>query len=480
MNKKKLYPIFAIIVVLALAALACGGGASPTQAPQATQPPAATKPPVATKEPTAPPKPTVAPKPTQAVAAGELAVVSTYTYKDGFDYYHIVGEIQNGLDHPVSSVELTVEVSDKAGKTLLKGDDGNPADNVTAQPFLYTLGPGEYSPFDYYFSTDGGEPDQYKVTITGQQTGNVNRVDLTIENAQMVSDGSGNLYLSGELVNQSDKYAQINSVSGAALDKDKKVVAANGYGAVAHTLAPTGDSSGNDRTPFRIRMDEPPDKVATDWAVYFDADQADTFDAFDVQVDILHGYFDDFNSFHLIGLVTNTSDSLINIGLVAGLYDKGGTVLDADTLSAPIYLGQGESTVWDFQYFSNVNSSKDEADKIDSYTVQVDPYWTYKTSYDVVSLETQNETNEKAGNGQWTFKGEVANTSDKELTSMTVVLIIYDKHDNIVGTATSYVSPSGDSFKKGDKGNFETTVYLDPSLDTTGFTFATVVQGYVK
>ena len=53
MNKKSLYWTLASLMVLASMILAaCGGGATPTQAPAATQPPAATEPPAATTAPT--------------------------------------------------------------------------------------------------------------------------------------------------------------------------------------------------------------------------------------------------------------------------------------------------------------------------------------------------------------------------------------------------------------------------------------------
>ncbi len=480
-TKKKLYPILAVIVVLALAALACGGGAAPTQAPQPTDKPPATDAP----KPTVVPKATEAPKatdaPTEAVTAGELAVVNSYGYVDSFDYVHIVGELLNDSSKPVADIELTIEVRDKDGKTLLKGDDGNPTDSVTTSPFLYTVGPGEYTPFDYYFDPDGAEADEFTVTITGQETGDINRVDLNVENTQMVSDDSGNLYITGELVNASDVNAKVNNIAAAALDQDQNVVAANGYGAMSYILAPAGDDSGNDRTPFRIRLDDPGSDVVNDYVIYiFDADEADSFDAYDVDVEILTGYFDSFDSFHLIGTVTNNSDTLLNIGLVAGLYADDNTVLDADTLSTAIYVAPGETVPWDFQYFSNVNGNRDQADLIDSYTVQVDPYWTYETSYEVVALETTNDDNSDQGDGQWKFMGDVVNSSGKELSSMTVLITIWDKDDNIVGMTSTYISPEGDSFKDGDKGSFETYLYLDPNADSSEYTFTSIAQGYVK
>ncbi|MGH2522988.1 MAG: FxLYD domain-containing protein, partial [Anaerolineales bacterium] len=201
---------------------------------------------------------------------------------------------------------------------------------------------------------------------------------------------------------------------------------------------------------------------------------------FGLQFDQTSGYYDNFGSFHLVGTVTNNGDQFLSISLVAGLYAGDGTVLDASTLSVPFYLGEGESAPFNFEYFSNVNGNSDEAEKLDSYTVQVDPYWTYEPGTEVVALETINDDNGNEGDGQWTFRGDVVNTSDQSLSSATVVVAVYDTEDNLVATQWVGVYPSGNAIAPGDTNSFEVALYLDPDLDTTDFNFQTLVQGYVQ
>jgi hypothetical protein len=475
MKQKPLFAIIAVITALALAGLACGGGAAPTET---SAPP--TKKPAATATEAAPP-PT--PKPTKpaAVAAGDLVVVNQFLFQDSSGYYHIVGKIHNDTEKALTDIELTVEVTDADGNTLLRDNSDNPADTQTFNPLLWTVGPGENSPFDFYFYTEAGEPDQFNVTVTGQRTGEVRRGNLQIENEQLVSDGSGSLYFTGELVNLGESFIQIHGLAGAVLDDQDNVVAANAYGPMARMLLPAGEQEGYDRTPFRIRIDDP-GEVATQWAAFWDADEVDSLDTFDITLDPQNNYFDTFDSLHLVGLLTNNSDEVLSISLVAGIFADDDTVVDADTWTSPFYLEPGATLPYSFDYFSHVNRSADAANQAARSVVQVDPYWTSPTSFEVVTLETENDSGDLDGSDSdqiWRFTGDVTNTSDKELSSLVVVVGVFDG-DTLVATSWTSVYPSGDSIAPGDTNPYELTIYLDPAVDGSQFTFETFVQGYVK
>jgi hypothetical protein len=407
-----------------------------------------------------------------------VSVRSLFGYQDEFGYYHVVGEVYNSTEQPVTDIELTIILKDASGGSLLVDDAGEAVDSVIFSPLLYTLAQGESSPFDYWLSVETGVPAAYEVTVTGQQIGEVRRAAVEVQNAQMVASDFGSLYLTGELVNLSGAPAQINSLAGAALDGDDRVVAASGFAAHTHALAPAGDAGGNDRTPFRIRLDSP-GEVASGWAVYVDADQVD-FTPFPVEVEIVGGYFDPFDDFHLIGTVTNAGDEPAHISLVAGLYAGDGTVLDADTVSVPFELGPGESLPYDFQYFTLVSGSPEQATRVDRFTVQVDPYWTFAAGSEAVGLETAHDRAEDQGGGLWTFTGEVVNSSEQALYSAAVVVAVYDAEGNLVATNWASVYPSGNLIAPGDRHPFEVTLYLDPDVSTPGLTFRTFAQGYVN
>src|SRR5574340_344044 len=157
----------AMLVSLMLAALACGSGTTLTSAPSTSAP--------QTSSPsTAAPTSTVvgvAPT-TQMTPSGTLDLVSSFGYKDASGYYHVVGLLHNGAAQALNNIELTLELKDASGKTLLRDSNGQSAPTVKFSPALDTLAPGGDSPFYYYVKTsDVGEPAQNvcKVTITGQQ-----------------------------------------------------------------------------------------------------------------------------------------------------------------------------------------------------------------------------------------------------------------------------------------------------------------------
>jgi hypothetical protein len=473
MKQTPFLAIVMMITTLAVAGLACSGGRiEPTATPVL---------PTRITVPTRTPVPEATREPTQVsggIIAGEIAVLSTYGYKDEFGYFHIVGEIYNSTEKVAENIELTVELKDDSGNTLLKDDSDNPTESLTFSPFLFTVAQGESSPFDFYIDVGEATPDSYRVTVTGQQTGQAQRASLELQNDQMVRDDSGNLYITGELVNLSDSPVQIDSLAGAALDENDRVVAANAYGPVTRILASAGDENENDRTPFRIRLDDPGD-VASQWSVYWDADEVDSVTTYSIEMSPQNNYYDRWGSLHLVGLVTNQSEEILSIAMVAGVYAEDGTVVDADTLTVPFNLGPGESIPYNFEYFSNVNSNVAEANKLARSTVQVDPYWTSTAFSEVVALEAANVEQADEGEGSWTMTGEVTNTSDKPLAYYTVVIGVYEG-DNLVASAYTTEYPEAD-LAPGASLPFDLTLYLDPETEgASGFEFRAFVQGVVQ
>jgi hypothetical protein len=500
---KRSHALLSVIVALTLAIWACSFGQAPaTEAPPTRTPRPATE--AVVEDPTAEPEdePTEAPEdepteepaeepteepedePTEpaGIVAGEIAVTSLYGYLDEYNYYHVVGTIYNNTEEPITSIELTLELVDAGGESVLTDFDDNPVESVTFSPFLYTLAQGETSPFDYYLSIDDEDTTAWEptVTVTGSDEADVNRAEMEIVNDQLSEDEFGTLYLTGELVNLSDEPVLVNSLAGALADADDVILAADASYSLARYLAPAGDENGNDRTPFVISLDGPADTAESSY-FYWDVDVTDPIDtANDVTIDLANAFIDEFDNLHIVAAIGNEGDLVLAIQLVAGLYAEDGTVLDAATVSAPIYIGPGEFIPISFDYFSSVNSNAEELDRVDNYTVQIDSYWTYETSFDVVTLETGNESSETFGEGQVTFTGDVLNTSAEALASATLILALYDTDDNLVTSSWTSVYPEGDTFAPEASLPFELTVYLPPGEDTSGYTFSTFVQGYVK
>lgn len=481
---KPLMAVLAVILSLSLAAMACGGGAAqPTDTPQPTKAPKATSTTAALVAPTKAPEPTATEKSTTGGGgSGEVTILNSSSYVDYYNYIHVVGLLNNDTNKAITSIELTIELRDKDGNSVLKDYDDNSVESLTFSPALYTLAPGQNSPFDWYVSGDDIDPDEYVVTVSGYNTGDVDRPEagLEIENAQMITDDDGNLFFTGELVNLSDTPVLINAFAGAATDDDGNVLASDYTFAITRYLYPAGDEGGNDRTPFLVTMDGPVDNF-TNWAAYWDADIADEMDPSGLDIEITSNYYDTYDYYHLVGTVTNNGDETLYVSLVAGLYASDGTVIDASTGSVPVYVAPGETAPWHIQYFAALNnSSTGAADVYDRYTVQIDRHWTYETSYDIVVLESANDDVGPGSDGIIEAKGDVTNSSDKELSSIAVVVIILDENEVPVAMEWTSIYPEGDSIAKGDTNSFDVSVYLDPDWDTSNYTFQTIIQGYVK
>lgn len=480
MKHPKWMAILAVITALSLAALACGGGgAAATDTPAPTKAPAATRTPKPTEEVV---EPTDEPQPTEEVVepTGEgVEIVNSRSYVDNYGYVHVVGLIRNNTADPVTNISLEVAITDENGETILR-DGEEPVDTAEGYTSLYTIAPDNETPFDYWtFVPEGMEAAEYTVEIASYDEGDIDRGELDLQNAQMIADSDGNLYFSGELVNLSDQPVLVNSFAGAALDDDGNVLAADYTFSMNRYLYPAGSENDYDRTPFLVTLDGPADE-ATQWSAYWDADIADEQDGLGIDLEVTNSFYDDFGNLHLVGLATNTSNDPLYVSLVAGLYAEDGTVLDASTSSVPVYIQPGSDAPFQFQYFANVNYNDDQSELVDSYTIRVDRYWSYEPSFDTVELESSNEdVTLPDSSGIVEAAGEVTNSSNEDLSSIVVIVAIYDG-DTLVGMEWTSLYPDGDAYAPGDTAEFDVSVYLDPNVDGSNFEFITYVQGYVK
>jgi hypothetical protein len=454
MKQKLLLCAIAGLVVLSL--YACGGG-SPVSSTA-----------------TSPKLPVVS---TPTAMPNALVISSTNAFTDSYGTYHVVGEIINNTSAAVSSIELTVEIKDASGNSLLKDDSGNVTASTKVSPMLYTLAPGEASPFEYSYETTKGTPASYTVALSGQLSGNTDRATLNTENVQLVDNGQGWYYLTGELVNTGSKWAHINSLAGAVKDDSSHVLSADWTASYATELAPAGDSAGRDRTPFEINFPNP--GGATKWHVYLDADVTTTVIDYPLGVTITNTYFDQYGSFHVVGWLANNSDKLLDSLTVAGVYGADKTVLDASYSFVPIPVKPGSNAAFGVSSFSNINYNPNQASLVSTTTIQADPWFTSPPTNDVVDLAASGENITKTG-ATWAFDGNVVNTSTKSLSGASVVVMIMDAQNKLVSMEYTSISPSGTAIAPGDSNTYSVSVYLDPKVDAAGFTTKTVVVGDVK
>jgi hypothetical protein len=446
--------LYTVIIVLVLSMQAC---VKPTVTTSTSQPPVANTP---------------------EASIGELFIASTNAFTDAFGTYHVVGKLANNSSTVLNSIELTIEIKDASGNSLLKDDNGSIAPNAIVYPMLYTLAPGVTSPFEFSYDTTNGTPASYFVTIAGHQTGSANLATLQWENVQLMDNGSGLYYLTGALVNTGSQWAHIKGLAGGVLDDSNNLLSANLASTFTTELAPTGDTNGYDRTPFEITFPNP--GGSTKWQLYWDADVTDSVIDYPMEVKITNTYFDQEGSARIVGWITNNSaQTLDDSQVVAGLYAADGTVLDAGNSIVPIPLKPGIAVPFSFSEFGIVNHNPDQAALVQTCSAQFDPYFTSAASYESIDLNATDETVQKIS-ATWIFDGSVSNASDKSLSRITVLAMIMDAQNKLVAMEYTTIYPTGDAIAVGETNTYSVPVYLNPAADTTGFTTKTMIVGNVK
>ncbi|MBN2149248.1 MAG: hypothetical protein JW726_17810 [Anaerolineales bacterium] len=469
---------FALAIVISI--LACGGSAEPTPTnpppPTNTVPPppptdTPLPPPTEAPPPTEPPAPTEAPPPTEDTGggvapnrvAGQINVIEVNGYKDSWDDWHIVGLISNDTDRFVNDIEVEVEIFDASENSLFVD---------TTYTALYSLAPGEITPFELYVYEDLTDPDHFVASITGNGTSSAERGTVDIQNVTLWLDEFDDIHLVGELVNNSSDIINMSGLAAAMFDDAGALATVDTVNAMIRYLEP-GDSG-----PFRITIDAPEDQAAslTDYTIYTDAQITDATDKYDLTLSEEHyDYVDAYDNFHLVGSVTNNSDQLMNVSLVAGLYDDAGNVVDAATASLPVYsLAPGETMGYDFDFWGPVNYAAGAYDAATEYNVQIDWYWTWDTTTELVDLTTVEDTN-TFDSYSGTFNGKVSNSTGAEIESATVIVSIYDKATGqLVAVSYDWLF---DPIPNGGTGDYEVYVDIPDGFAIENYEYVITVKG---
>lgn len=404
---------------------------------------------------------------------GAVEVVSTSSFTDDFGGYYVMGEVINNLPTAVTSIELIISITDASGASLLKDEGGNIVNVLSFFTMLTTLDTGETSPFSFYFDTASGIPANYAVTVLGFEAGVANRGQLQYENVQIIDDDSGYFILTGELVNQSSSWVHISGLAGGVLDDSNVVLSADWTGTYTAALAPSGDPSSRDRTPFYITFPVP-GTPATQWSIWWDADVETAITDYPLGVEVTNSYYDEYGSAHLVGTVTNNSDTALSSLIVAGLYAEDGTVLDASYSFLPATIQPRLAIPFDISYFNSVNWNEEQAALVDHYSVQYDPWNTFPPGSASVSLTPSGETIQKEGT-TWTVSGSFTNTTSQDLSGVTIMVSIYDANTTLVAMGYAYSYPVGDAYLPGDSGTYEIIIYLAPDMELSGLTTQTFI-----
>jgi hypothetical protein len=425
-----------------------------------------------------------------------VEVQVTNTYPDASEYggdkLHIVGVVKNTSAFALFQVEVTIEVLDASGASILMdySDKIVPSVDVTVGPPL--LKPGETGVFDYRCPKLNGTPVTINVTATDVWSIDTEvspRMDVQAENVKMTPGGDGYQYISGELVNKSDQWVRVNAVIAATVDASNNILSDEdtvGDGAFMNTYAPAGDAEGRDRGTFMIWVPDPGPNVSG-WTLFYDPSEINAPNA-SLDAEVTNTFFDEYGTFYVNGWVINNGTETLSTSFVeVTLWNTDGTILAADFGIDPGKIPAGKR----LPFFTTVGPktlvTPGSVAALDHISVRVQHDSTY-TPPEINYLEASGEQINKEDN-QWVFTGNVTNNSGKNLRMLDVIVIVYDREGKLVaahwaGTFGGIWSPGflgGISAVpgQGETVQYEIYVTIDPNADTSGYTTETIVEGTV-
>ena len=469
---------YAVMCVVLATTLACAGcGAAPNSAATATA--AGTITPVATAA------QAVTALPTHAATGGTVDVRGVASYVDQSNTFHADGLVTNNTGHPVNAIDLHLELFRSNGDSVGQYDFA---------PQVGELEPGESWPFDYsqdltYCSCGSTAGWQAKFTVANSPTPTpgelVQRLPLDVVNPQItVHASTGDVFLTGELVNPSHQPAGIDQFAAALFDSSGNVAGAADFQVATNLLAPAGDASGADHTPYVIRI-KGPVRAGTRPAYYLkgkvDSNAPDAFrNVANTHLQLATRFVDADNGVQVIANVTNAGAKAMGVRLVAGLYDQTGNVLDAAAVNASIEVLPDGSAPVTLADFANVNGDSDLLKRVVSATIQLDPAWSGPDSAELDVLPANNETTTLSSH-HVTLQGTVVNTTTRNLDYAAILVVVHDAAGHLVAAAQTTVIPDkGGPFVPQASLPWTVDIRLPSQVDASTLKFDVVAQGRVK
>jgi hypothetical protein len=362
------------------------------------------------------------------LTATGLQVTQVSGYINTFESLEIVGLVHNQTDRTVDMIEVEIQVLNAGGNEIYTDK------TFTA---LDRLAPGEEAPFSLTVYEDlGGAPATYVAYVVGNGTiDDLKRTEVQIKNMQMTTDEDGDIYITGELVNNNNNPVIVNSMAAATFDSAAQILTANYQSVLSRYLEP--DESGY----FRISMSGPisgPDSIDT-YTVYLDAEQSEPLERASISINTTNDYVDVYGNYHLVGEVTNSGDTHYNVNLVAGVYNVQGNVVDAADFSLALEtLAPGETAPFDFNFWGPLNYNQDSIRTIESYNIVVDDAWTWSTETGMTNLSTLENAREDGDEALY-FTGKLVNNTTGLVDSAVIVVFLRDfQSGDIVATNFDY------------------------------------------
>ena len=449
---------FLTVAVLTLFACQAVTGATPTPLPTAAPPPAeptATQPiptatmapepePTATQPETADPLPTQATDPLPPAADGTLAVTQVRGFFDNLDSWRVIGLVQNGTDRAVDQVEIEVVVFDDSDQAIY---------TEVTRTDVSIVDVGETVPFSLFIFEDLSNPTRFAAEIVGRSISDEEQAPVEVRRVSALVDDDGDMHISGELVNNNDYPIEVDSLAAATFFPDGVIMAADSHDVSVRYLAPGEDG------PFRVSLIAPQGGVdrVDDYAIYLSAVETEAESVVDVAIGDAFNFYDVWDDFHLVGEVTNEGALPLDLNLIAAVYDADDNVLDVAEESLSINeLKPGESLPYEFDSWGILNYSNSIFDLAETYTIQIDRYWTWEATTRYADLTTIDDAvTFDEYNGDYT--GTIVNETDETYSGAVIVIYLVDKETGaIVGLGQDF---SYDELPP--NGTYDYEVYMD-------------------
>ncbi len=476
MKTKRNIGLMICAAVLIMSILACGGSpATPTNPP----PPPATNTPVP-PPPTATQPPVVEPTATEAVAVeptateetttggdertpGQINILKVASFKDSFDDWNIIGLVANDTDRIVEDIQIEVEIFDASNVSIYKNTD-----SVTLD--LYTVGPGEITPFHLWVTDDLPGADTFVATVIGNNVSSAERGLAEIGEITQLVDEYDTVYLIGEVTNTDSQPILVSGIAAATFDAAGEMIAAASESVSLHYLDP-GESG-----PFRINLTgaEGSSADVTDFEIYTDIQIYSEQPSYDISgLDDMYDYMDGYDNIHLVGEFLNNEAKALNISAIAAIYDADGKILDACSGSVAFYPASGEKVPFDCDSWGPLNWIDGTYDTADTYVIFIDRYWTWEAFSEEITL-TSSEDEASYDGDQGTFTGKAVNNSAGKVDSATVVIAIYDSSGKLIATDWDWIF---DEIDVNGTADYEVYVSLPPDFVKENATIVVIVKG---
>ncbi len=469
--------ILVFILVLVLTILACSGTTTIPQSPASTTPtnqqptsPPATVTPASTTPtnqlPTSPPATVtppppatgtpVIPSPTSASTeippvTGQINILDIAFFKDESDYWYFYGLVRNDTSSTISDLQIEIKLLDNAGTAIY---------SYTTYTMLSYLTPGETSPFSDFTTEAFTNGATVQATVVGSSTTDtIDRASLEVRGISLWADDNNDVYLAGEVFNGNPEPVELNAVTATLMDSSGKLVTAAAAYTSLRYIEP------NSSSPFVMMFDAPIGQAGTltNYILYLDGIITNPTSTYDLSLsDTQYNYQDVNGDFHLAGSVTNNTSEPMIIYLVAGAYDGTGNCIDANYIYFLMPINSGETLPYDFTLWGVMDNVPAAHAAASNYKVMVDWIYTYEASSPAFVLTTEDNGNTFEG-GSGVFTGTAINNSGQDLSSVIVIISLYNESSGeLIATGSSFVP---EAMPNNGTGSYEVTLYPPVDID---------------